>query len=159
MKNDLRPEHLNQEVTVVLPLSVVLRIADEPKTAAPIAQGVARALPAIGDDYEGGKFAGITLDGDQLAALVLLPGDFNGDWKDSTDWADKEGGTLPTRHDQMVLFKNMKSEFKEAYYWSCEQHAAVAGCAWGQYFSNGFQGWGDVSYRDRARAVRRIPIR
>lgn len=159
MKNDLRPEHLNQEVTVVLPLSVVLRIADEPKPAAPIAQGVARALPAIGDDYEGGKFAGVSLDGEQLVMLVLLPVEAEKVNHDQAlEWAEKQSGVLPSRHDQLVLFKNLKSEFKDAYYWSGDL-AADAGYAWDQGFSNGDQYWLAVGGRGRARAVRRIPIR
>ncbi len=157
MKNDLRPEHLSQEVTVVLPLGVVLRITDQPPQ--PSAPAVRADLPAIGAEYEGGKFAGVTLDGDQLAALVLLPGDFNGTWSEAKDWADKEDGVLPSRIDQIVLFKNLKAEFKDAYYWSGEQHAGDSGYAWCQYFGDGSQLWYAVSYRYRARAVRRIPIR
>jgi len=157
MKNDLRPEHLSQEVTVALPLSVVLRITEDPQPAAVLQSSM--QLPKIGEEFHGGKFSGVTLDGDQLAALVLLLGDFNGTFEEAKDWADKEDGVLPSRHDQLVLFKNMKGEFKEAYYWSGEQRAGAAGCAWSQGFGYGDQSWYAVSYRYRARAVRRIPIR
>lgn len=159
MKRDLTEEQLRQEVTVALPLSVVLRITDESKPMVRTAAASAGELPAIGADYEGGKFAGVTLDGDQLALLVLLAGDFNGTWAEAKDWADKEGGVLPSRHDQLVLFKNLKAEFKGEWYWSSEQHAGGADYAWGQGFSDGGQYCNDVSYRIRARAVRRIPIR
>lgn len=158
MKRDLTEDQLRQEVTVALPLSVVLRISDVPRTA-PAAAAAALDLPAIGADYEGGKFAGITLDGDQLSALVLLPGDFTGTWAEAKDWADKEGGVLPSRHDGIVLFKNLKGEFQGAWYWLGEQLAAVSGFAWFQGFGGGSQGWDAVSCRFRARAVRRIPIR
>lgn len=157
MRRDLTEDQLQQEVTVALPLGVLLRISDEPKPAVALATA-ASGLPAIGAEYEGGIFAGVTLDGDQLAALVLLPGDFNGTWAEAKDWADKEDGVLPSRIDQLVLFKNMKAGFKDAYYWSSEQHAGAA-FAWYQTFSDGHQGWGYVSSRYRARAVRRIPIR
>jgi hypothetical protein len=157
MRRDLTEDQLRQEVTVALPLGVLLRISDEPKPAVALATA-ASGLPAIGAEYEGGIFAGVTLDGDQLAALVLLPGDFNGTWAEAKDWADKEDGVLPSRIDQIVLFKNLKAEFKDAYYWSGEQHADAA-CAWCRDFSDGTQYWFYVSFRSRARAVRRIPIR
>jgi hypothetical protein len=48
---------------------------------------------------------------------------------------------LPSRIDQLVLFKSVKSEFKDAYYWSGEQRAADVGYAWGQGFGYGYQGF------------------
>ena len=157
MKRDLTEEQLRQEVTICLPLSVVLRINDEPKTAPAPAAGVS-ALPAIGTEYEGGIFAGVTLDGDRLAALVLLPGDFNGTWKEAMDWAEKEDGVLPSRIDQIVLRKNVRGEFKNAWYWSAEQHAELSDYAWSQSFGDGYQYYGYVTNSYRARAVRRVPI-
>jgi hypothetical protein len=84
-----------------------------------------RTLPAIGSKLELGIFAGVTLHNDEALRLELLPGDFNGTWAEAKDWADKEGGVLPSRHDQLVLFRNVKGEFKDAYYWSGEQHAGA----------------------------------
>lgn len=160
MKRDLTEDQLRQEVTVALPLSVLLRISEEPMPNVAIAAFVqSRPLPAIGAKMDEGIFAGVTLHNDESFALVLLPGDFNGDWAEAKDWADKEGGVLPSRVDQLVLFKNLKGEFKDAYYWSCEQHAGDSGYAWVQHFGSGTQGWGDVSGRAHARAVRRFAIR
>lgn len=159
MKRDLSEEHLRQEVTVTLPLGAVLRLAETEQPA--LATAGARAMPSIpvGADYEGGKFAGITLDGEQLAALVLLPGDFKGPWAEAKDWAEKEGGVLPSRHDQLVLYRNLKSEFQEAYYWSGDKRESDDGYAWGQYFGYGSQPYVYVSSTFRARRVRRFPIR
>lgn len=165
MKRDplLSEEHLNQEVTVALRVRDLLRLVgdDLPAEAAPFvpAATAARDLPTVGAEWHGGKYAGLTLDGDHLAALILLPGDFQGTFAEAKDWAEKEDGVLPSRHDQLVLFKNMKSEFKDAWYWSGEQPAGDADFAWCQDFSSGTQDWLDVSFRYRARAVRRIPIR
>lgn len=159
MKRDLNEDQLNQEVTLTLPLRTVLWLAEQEKPAASTPSAALGALPEVGSAYEGGIFAGVTLDGTHLAALVLLPGDFKGTWKEATDWAEKEDGVLPSRHDQLVLFKNLKAEFKDAWYWSGEQHADGAGYAWGQDFYYGGQGYGGVSSTSRARAVRRIAIR
>lgn len=159
MKRDLTEDQLRQEVTVSLPLSVVLRIGEEPKPALTPTPAAVHNLPPIGSKLDDGIFAGVTLHNNEAFALVLLPGDFNGTWAEAKDWADKEGGVLPSRIDQIVLFKNVKGEFKEAYYWSGEQHAEGAGYAWNQSFGNGDQYWDYVSYRCRARAVRRVAIR
>lgn len=166
MKRDLllSEEHLNQEVTIALRVRDLLRLAsDLPATDAapfvPVATTEVRNLPPVGAEWNGGQYAGMTLDGDHLAALILLPGDFQGTFAEAKDWAEKEEGVLPSRHDQLVLFKNLKGEFKDAWYWSGEQPAGGAGYAWCQGFDYGSQNWLFVSYRFRARAVRRIPIR
>lgn len=160
MKNDLRTEHLSQEVTVTLPLSVVLRIAEQhPGAVAPVQLVGQTSLPAIGHPWQDGTFAGVSLDGDQRVALVLLHGDEKLNWADAVAWAEKQGGALPSRIDQLVLFRNVKAEFKDAWYWSGEQYAGYAGYAWCQNFSYGSQGSLDGKGLSlRARAVRRIPI-
>jgi hypothetical protein len=135
MKRDLTEDQLRQEVTVALPLSVLLRIGEEPKPGAAVLSN--RTLPAIGSKLELGIFAGVTLHNDDLFGLELLPGDFNGTWAEAKDWADKEGGVLPSRHDQLVLFRNVKGEFKDAYYWSGEQPAGDPDYAWCQGFGDG----------------------
>ncbi len=158
MRNDLRPEHLSQEVTVTLPLAAVLRITGEAPVAAAPASTAPSKLPAIGSEYEGGIYAGISLDGERPVALVLLPGDESLTWNAALEWAEKQGGALPSRIDQLVLFKNVKSEFKEAWYWSGEQYAGDSGYAWYQYFSYGNQSYVHKGSHGRARAVRRLPI-
>src|SRR3990167_8895127 len=78
-------------------------------------------LPAIGADFDGGLYAGLTLYDGQPHALVLLPGECEAaDWKYAIGWAEEHNGTLPSRIDQLVLWQNLKGQFKEAWYWSCE---------------------------------------
>lgn len=157
MKRDLTEDQLRQEVTVALPLSVLLSLNEAPAiaiTAAP------RGRWPIGSEIEGGKFAGVTLHEEAPYELVLLPGEAEKvTFEEAEKWAAAQGGVLPSRFDQLVLLKNMKSEFKGEWYWSSERSAGDAGYAWGQYFGHGGQTCSGVSYRGRARAVRRIPIR
>jgi hypothetical protein len=121
---------------------------------------VNRTLPAIGARIDEGIFAGVTLHNNEAFALVLLPGDFNGTWAEAKDWADKEGGVLPSRIDQIVLFKNVKSEFKEAYYWSRRAARRGRRLRLGPVLRLRRPVLDDVSgARCRARAVRRIAIR
>lgn len=163
MKRDLTEEQLRQEVTVVLPLSVVLRIGAEPAIAGDRQPAISiqdgHALPPVGDDYQGGKFAGVTLDKNELAALVLLPEEFNGTHEDALKWASARDAVLPSRHDGIVLFEKLKSEFRDAWYWLEPQHAGEPVCAWCQGFISGNQGWLRRNYSYRARAGRRFPIR
>lgn len=157
MKRDLTEDQLRQEVTVALPLSVLLSLNDAP--AIRIAPAQLGRWP-IGSTLEGGKFAGVTLHEEAPYELVLLPGEAEKvTFEEAEKWAAAQGGVLPSRFDQLVLLKNVKSEFKGEWYWSGERYADDADCAWGQGFSYGNQNYGHVSYRDRARAVRRIPIR
>lgn len=159
MKNDLRDEHLRQEVTVTLPLAVVLRIAEHSPSAA-AAQAPSRFgdLPSIGAKWNGGVYAGLSVDSEQPVALVLLSGDEKMDWNAAVAWAEKQGGVLPSRVDQLVLFRNLKSEFQGSWYWSGEQSAGDSGGAWCQDFDYGNQYAGAKDGYFRARAVRRIPI-
>lgn len=157
MKRDLTEDQLRQEVTVALPLSVLLNLNDAPAiaiTAAP------RGRWPIGAEIEGGKFAGVTLHEEAPYELVLLPGEAEKvTFEEAEKWAAAQGGVLPSRFDQLVLLKNMKSEFKGEWYWSSERYAVDACYAWYQFFGYGSQSYDFVSDRFRARAVRRIPIR
>lgn len=119
---------------------------------------IAASLPTIGAAYHGGIYAGFTLDAGKPVALVLLPGDDGLPWKYAIAWAEKQGGMLPSRIDQLVLFQNLKNEFLEALYWSGEQYALTDAFAWYQSFYDGSQGYGHKGYDYRARAVRRLPI-
>ena len=91
--------------------------------------------------------------------LILLPGDIEGDWKAAKYFAARAGGELPSRREQSLLIANLKGEFKEELYWSAEQYAGDADCAWAQKFRDGFQGDVHKDSTFRARAVRRIAIR
>jgi hypothetical protein len=115
--------------------------------------------PPIGTELDGGIYAGLTLHDGRPHQFVLLPGEKEEiTWKDATAWAEKQSGTLPSRIDQLVLWQNLKSEFKEAWYWSGEQHAGDESYAWYQTFYDGSQDYGHKLDELRARAVRRIEI-
>jgi len=153
------------EPVVALPSRIVARmlerIFDEPAPIAPtrIRPADLRPAPAIGAEYEGGLYAGLTLHDGRPHQLVLLPGDQDdGNWKDAIAWAEKQGGTLPSRIDQLVLWQNLKAQFQAAAYRSCEQHASNESYAWCQNFTTGYQYYGDKGYELRARAVRRFPL-
>lgn len=110
----------------------------------------------------GERYAGLILgeDGKPSHHLVLLPGDKDGSkWSEAQSWAVDQGGDLPTRREQSLLFANLKGEFQGTYYWSRETHESDSASAWCQYFFYGYQGSGrkdDLSCR--ARAVRRLEI-
>jgi len=111
----------------------------------------------------GERLAGAILNDDGTLGhyLVLLPGQADDvNWTAARDWAAEQGGELPTRREQSLLFANLKGEFEERYYWSGERHEENAGWAWFQNFNDGSQG-SNRQYRElRARAVRRfVPSR
>lgn len=108
----------------------------------------------------GERYAGLALDANGQAShhLVLLPGEATDiTWPDATAWAEKAGGTLPTRQEQALLYANLKAEFQPHWYWSSEEHENGSG-AWFQHFDSGFQYvYHYERYVGRARAVRRFP--
>ena len=126
------------------------------------------ALPAIlhipGTDTElaqGERYAGLILNehGKPSHHLVLLPGEAEDQtWEQAKAWAAEQGGELPTRAEQSLLFANLKGEFQEAWYWSGQAHETNSSWAWCQYFSYGYQGGNRKSGEFRARAVRRLVI-
>ena len=123
------------------------------------AAALATIPAAIGAAFAGGIYAGIMrgIDGARDEHLVLLPGAAEDvTWEAAGEWANAEGGDLPTRREQRLLFVNLKDQFEEDWYWSSEQ-AGPSG-AWGQHFDYGGQNGGNRSYEGRARAVRRLEI-
>ena len=118
---------------------------------------VSITIPALN---EGEHYAGIILkDGMPTHHLILLPGDLDDTtWAKAQAWAKEQGGDLPTRQEQSLLFANTKQHFESDWYWSGETHASDAGCAWGQNFTDGYQGYGHEVSTTRARAVRRLVI-
>ena len=106
----------------------------------------------------GEEYAGIVLDENSQPHhhLILLPAEADAiKWGDAKRWALDNGGELPNRQEQALLYANLKRCFQSAWYWSCEQHASVSGCAWCQGFCSGTQDYYDISSELRARAVRR----
>ncbi|MAO52155.1 MAG: hypothetical protein CML16_14905 [Pusillimonas sp.] len=111
--------------------------------------------------YAGESYAGIILDekGNPGYHLILLPGEKEAvNWAAAKEWAAGQGGELPTRREQSLLFANLKDHFKSSCYWSGELNADSSGYAWFQFFDLGSQYGNDVSAELRARAVRRLII-
>lgn len=108
----------------------------------------------------GEEYAGIVLgkDGEQSHHLVLLPGEFTGNWNAAMEWAAQVGGELPTRREQSLLFANLKEKFDPVWHWSCEQYAGDSDYAWIQVFNDGGQYGNGKDYEGRARAIKRIPV-
>lgn len=115
-------------------------------------------LPAI---KKGEHYAGICLgeDGKPSHHLILLPGEAEpANWQAQMDWAKSIGGDLPDRVESALLFATLRDEFKPEWYWTNEQRAAYADCAFGQDFDDGHQSFSHESYKYPVRAVRRSPI-
>lgn len=113
------------------------------------------------DMRPGEHYAGIILgkDGDPSHHLVLLPGDAESvNWKDAIAWATEQGGELPTRREQSLLYANLKEQFEGAAYWSAQEYDSAAGYACYQGFGLGYQGYHHKLLELRARAVRRLVI-
>lgn len=107
-------------------------------------------------------YAGIILgkDGQPDQHIILLPGQANDiNFAAAQKWAAEQGGELPTRREQSLLFANLKECFDERWYWSSEKHASGSACAWVQGFGGGGQHYYGVTGNYRARAVRRLVIK
>ncbi|WP_175760476.1 DUF1566 domain-containing protein [Burkholderia anthina] len=103
-------------------------------------------------------FAGPILDEDGALShyLILLPGDAEDvTWDQAREWAEQQGGELPSRREQSLLFTNLRGEFESTWYWSGEE-AETSGWAWFQLFGYGSQVSHHQGTQLRARAVRRF---
>lgn len=172
MKNDLTTEQLLQPVTLTLPLGAVLRLAEFDARPLHTIPPVGRydilpdCLPKLGhpwiglpgEDIKDGIYTGLTLHDNAPMALVLLPGDEERRWSNADQWAKDRGGVLPSRHDMLVLLKNVKSEFKPEWYWTSEEYTGNTDYAWVAHFNYGNQDWYRKSDGCRCRAVRRVAI-
>ena len=109
----------------------------------------------------GERYAGIVLaeDGEPAHHLILLPGEAEDlNWEDAKSWATEQGGELPTRQEQALLYANLKAQFKPNWYWSSQAHETESSWAWCLTFSYGYQNGGLKTNELRARAVRRVVI-
>lgn len=131
------------------------RVAATPTTTAP---ATTAALPPIGTERDGEIYAGLTIADNVPVALWLLPGEERLTWAEAVAWAEKQGGVLPSRIDQLVLIQNLREQFKPEWYWSGEQCAPYSGYAWSQIFYGGYQDSYHKYSIGRARAVRRSVI-
>jgi len=115
-------------------------------------------LPALGESFEGGIFAGVITSKDGIhCAVVRLPG--NGTkltWKKAITWATKQGGELPTRPVAALLFANVKASLPSGWHWTSEE--LDASYAWYCDFDYGGQYYDDECFEGSAVAVRLIPL-
>lgn len=114
-------------------------------------------LPQLKD---GEIYAGAIINPDGTGNhIVLLDGELtDSEWDDAMEWAKKQGGDLPNRVEQALLFDKLKDRFKERAYWSNTQHASGSDYAWSQHFLSGDQHYWGKDNLLRARAVRRVSI-
>ncbi len=126
--------------------------------ATPLSYGIPEAVIEMNP---GERYAGIVLDeaGEPGHHLILLPGEAEDiSWEDAKKWAADQGGELPNRQEQAILYANLKSHFSPNWYWSSQAHETESSWAWYQLFYNGYQSY-DRKYDElRARAVRRLVI-
>lgn len=115
---------------------------------------------AIPELKEGEHYAGAIIQPDGTGHhVIVLHGDKDdGEWQEAMDWAKEQGGDLPSRVEQSLLFAHSKDQFKEDWYWSNTQHASHSSNVWYQNFDNGNQNYYDKHTHLRARAVRRLAI-
>jgi hypothetical protein len=115
--------------------------------------------PAVGQEWSGGVYVGITVDNGQPAHLIVLPEEFNGTWAKAGAWAAKQDAVLPSRFDLLVMFQQRAAlKIDDGWYWSAESHHEDAEYAWCQTFGTGGQGSDHKGINDRARAVRRLVV-
>jgi hypothetical protein len=109
---------------------------------------------------EGEIYAGAIINQDGTGNhVILLTGDKDdGDWQSAMDRAKEQGGDLPNRVEQALLFAQSRDQFQRDYYWSNTTHEANAEWAWCQSFKHGCQYDSYKGNALRARAVRRLPI-
>ena len=148
------------EAKITLPAETILKnflatLGKDANHPAPV------AAPNRPELNEGEHYAGIILgkDGEADYHLILLPdeaADIN--WENAKEWAAKQGGFLPTRREQSLLFANLKEHFEPRRHWSCETHQEHTHIAWYQYFDAGLQNYARKDYEHFARAVRRVQI-
>ncbi len=114
-------------------------------------------LPAL---QKGEVYVGGTIDADgKVTHTVLLPGEkADVNWKDAMAWAKKEGGDLPNRIEQAMLWAHHSKLFQQRAYWSNETYAGYSDYAWYQGFDTGDQSGWRKDDEHVARAVRRVTI-
>ena len=117
------------------------------------------ALPPLGAELAGGKFAGITTqkDGTHAAAILLPNKGHELTWKTAIAWAKKIKAELPSRSVAALIITNVKSELDPSWHWTIDEYDASD--AWGCFFNYGRQDYHHKSYEGSAVAVRLIPIK
>ena len=115
-------------------------------------------IPAL---KPGEHYAGIILDKDGARGehIILLPGDVERlTWEEAQTWAKEIHGALPTRREQLLLYTNLKEQFRVEWYWSCQRRTLASDYVWTQIFDYGHQSFDHQTSANSARAVRRVPL-
>lgn len=113
-------------------------------------------IPTTPELNEGERYIGGIVSADGTTThIILLPGDIEANLNAAMAWAKEQGGDLPTRVEQALMFATAKDEFKPRAYWS---NQSESGWAWSQYFITGYQSYDRKDHELRARAVRRLVI-
>lgn len=116
-------------------------------------------LPALGQPFESGVFAGLTTlpDGTHYAVILLADKPATDlTWKKAMTWAKKLKAELPSRPVSALLYANLKSEFEPKWHWTNGSYDISY--AWSQYFGYGTQRDFGKSFEASARAVRLIQL-
>lgn len=117
------------------------------------------SLPAIGADFEGGTFAGLSVFDNKPVLLVKLRGEIEeASHARYVAWCTEQGGLPMTRFDGLIFFNNLRIYFKQEAYWTGDDYAVDPDYAWCQGFNYGTQGWNRKSDKLRGVAVRRVPL-
>ena len=147
-----------ETIALRLPESVISGLVLAALSGAKPEISMPMGLPAIGQELQGGLYAGIArgFDGAPDAPLILLPGEFTGKWQDAMKWAEEQGGVLPDRREGALLYANLHDQFKPEWHWLRTEYSSDG--AWCQYFNCGYQLNCSKDGSLRARAVRRLII-
>lgn len=114
-------------------------------------------LPELCAPLDAGIFAGVFTqkDGTNVAVVLLPERGTKLNWGQAMEWAQKQGGVLPTRPIAALLFANTKASLPNGWHWTSEEDASYA---WFCGFSHGTQSGYHKSYEGAAVAVRLIPL-
>ena len=113
--------------------------------------------------HAGERYAGIIINsatGKPTHHLILLPHEPSEplNWQEAMEWAASLTGQLPSLQEAALLYTNCKPAFNGFWYWTNTVHESDASYAWGQHFNDGTQNNLQKGYKDRVRAIRRVPI-
>ena len=124
-------------------------------------------FPRIGSLWNGGIYAGIVRGEPGLRDYHLIASDTEGkglSWENARSWASNltpyagRSWRLPMRRDQSIMYGNLPELFAKERYWSGEEYAPDAACAWAENFDAGTQSGYHRDFEFRARAVLHIPV-
>ena len=117
-------------------------------------------LPVLGALLDAGIFAGVITqkDGTHVAVVLLLECCTKLAWGQAMEWAQKQGGVLPTSPIAAMLFANVKASLPRGGHWTSEEDDEEASFAWICNFYDGTQFSTRKRHEAAAVAVRLITI-